>query len=114
MHELIEAYEEYIKLLADSEGMMLGIAVAHGFKCSAEWVERGQELRDRIAKLKGDTLTMTLQPDDIIVACKCGWSGKQDELQGPKSIGGRYCPRCGRYFRPMPNRTHEQLAMDQK
>ena len=52
MKELIEAYDEYIKLLSDSEGNLLGLAHAHGYRCPPELIERGEELRARIADLK--------------------------------------------------------------
>lgn len=56
MKELIDAYDEYIGLLADSEQGMLGIALAHGYCCPAELVKRGEELRAKIADLKSRVL----------------------------------------------------------
>lgn len=52
MKELIEAYDEYIKLLADSEASLLGLAYSHGFRMPPELVKRGKELREKIARLK--------------------------------------------------------------
>ena len=49
---LVEAYDEYIGLLASSEKMLLPMAVSHGFKFPTDAVDRGQQLRDRIANLK--------------------------------------------------------------
>ena len=52
MRELIEAYDEYIKLLARSEAGLIGLAYAHGYRCPDKLVTRGQELREKIAALK--------------------------------------------------------------
>ena len=52
MRELIEAYDEYIKLLVESEGSTFGLAYAHGYRCPPELVVRGNELRAKIADLK--------------------------------------------------------------
>ena len=54
MSDLIDAYEEYIKLLVESERELLGLAIAHGYKCPTELVRRGEELREKIATLKGE------------------------------------------------------------
>jgi hypothetical protein len=55
--KLIEAYDEYIKLLAESEKGLIGLAYAHGYRCPPELVNRGEELRAKIAKLKLSVLT---------------------------------------------------------
>lgn len=52
MKELIEAYDEYIALLAHAEQGLMGLAYAHGYRCPPEFVERGEKLRARIADLK--------------------------------------------------------------
>ncbi len=52
MNELIEAYEEYIKLLAEAEQSLAGLAYSHGYRCPPEAVKRGEELRAKIAALK--------------------------------------------------------------
>jgi hypothetical protein len=52
MNALIEAYEEYIALLTESEGSLMGIAFAHGYRCPPEMVKRGEELRAKIEHLK--------------------------------------------------------------
>jgi hypothetical protein len=49
---LIEAYDEYVDLLTKSEAAMIGLAFAHGFRCSEEMIEQGAVLRARIAELK--------------------------------------------------------------
>lgn len=49
---LVEAYDEYIALLAESEASLIGLAYAHGFRCPGEKVEQGKRLRERIAELK--------------------------------------------------------------
>jgi hypothetical protein len=55
---LIEAYEEYIGLLTESERSLLGLAHAHGhgYRCPDASAKRGEELRARIAKLKSAVL----------------------------------------------------------
>lgn len=52
MKELIEAYDEYIKMLSESEASMIGLAYAHGYKCPPKLIARGEELRAKIADLK--------------------------------------------------------------
>lgn len=52
MDDLIAAYDEYLKLLAESEASMLALAYSHGWRCPEEKVKRGEELRARIEELK--------------------------------------------------------------
>ena len=52
MQELIEAYEEYIGLLAKHEEGLLGLAYVHGYRCPAKLIKQGEELRTKIADLK--------------------------------------------------------------
>lgn len=56
MKELIEAYDEYIELLGRGESSMIGLAIAHGYRCPREMVDRGIELRTKIAELKKSLL----------------------------------------------------------
>lgn len=56
MKELIEAYDEYIKLLTDSEAGFMGLAYTHGYRCPSELVKRGEELRAKIAELKSNLI----------------------------------------------------------
>lgn len=42
----------------------------------------------------------------IIVACRCGWEGPQDQLVKPEKFRDhQYCPACGRLFRKWPSST---------
>lgn len=50
--KLIAAYDDYVKLLSDSEGILLPLAVAHSLKFPQSMVDRGAELRAKIEKLK--------------------------------------------------------------
>ena len=52
MQRLIDAYDEYIALLAKSEASLMGLAVSHGFRFAPDLVKRGAELRAEIAELK--------------------------------------------------------------
>ena len=54
---LIEAYDEYISLLAESEASLLWLAHTHGYRCSDNSVKRGEQLRERIAELKQSVLS---------------------------------------------------------
>ncbi len=56
MKELIEAYEEYIGLLTESERGLISIAHVHGWRCPDSLVKRGVELREKIAALKAAAL----------------------------------------------------------
>lgn len=53
---LIETYDEYIKLLTESEADLIGLAYVHGYRCPDALVKRGEELRARINELKGAVL----------------------------------------------------------
>ena len=59
LHELIEAYDEYIKLLVESESGLIGFAYVHGYRCPDELVRRGKELREKIDELKKHTLNIS-------------------------------------------------------
>ena len=50
MTELIKTYEDYIRLLGDEINDLIGIAYIHGWE--SKNVDKGRELRDKIAKLK--------------------------------------------------------------
>ena len=52
MKELIETYDEYIKLLGESEAGLIGLAYAHGYQCPPDKVKRAEELRTKIERLK--------------------------------------------------------------
>lgn len=49
---LIEAQEEFIRLSAESEAILLPIAAIHGCELPPELIARGKELREKIAKLE--------------------------------------------------------------
>jgi hypothetical protein len=51
-HELIAAYDEYVAVLEKAESSLLGLAHAHGHRTPAAIIERGKELREKIAALK--------------------------------------------------------------
>ena len=38
----------------------------------------------------------------VLVGCRCGWEGTQDRLLPGLRQTDKYCPRCGRYFKPRP------------
>ena len=50
--QVVETYDEYIKLLAESEAGFMGLAYAHGYRCPDDKVQRGKDLRAKIADLK--------------------------------------------------------------
>jgi hypothetical protein len=52
MRELLALYAEYVKLLEASEGSLTSIAYVHGFQMPEAFVQRGKELRRRIAELR--------------------------------------------------------------
>ena len=52
MHEIIEAYEEYVELLNEQTDQIVGLAINHGWRCPQEMVDKGIELRQRIQDLK--------------------------------------------------------------
>ena len=52
MKELVETYDEYISLLAESEKGLIGLAYVHGYRCPDELVKRGEKLRAKIVELK--------------------------------------------------------------
>ena len=52
MQQLIEAYDEYVAALDSENGSLIGLAYAHGWRCPPERVQRGEELRAKIAALK--------------------------------------------------------------
>jgi hypothetical protein len=52
MHELIEAYEEYIEWLRLSEATMLPFLYTHGYSCPPDIIKRGEDLRAKIEDRK--------------------------------------------------------------
>lgn len=52
--KLIAAYDEYVTLLGNSEKALLPLAVSHGFRFPQSMVNRGEELRAEIEKLKAE------------------------------------------------------------
>ena len=65
MLELIGAYDEYVKLLSKSEKGLLGLAMAHGYRCPDELVNRGLELRAKIADLRSRFAVPAPAPDNL-------------------------------------------------
>ena len=59
MEELIEAYEEYIKLLEEAESANIGFLFAHGITTEPELIKKGKELRQKIKDLKANPPTTT-------------------------------------------------------
>lgn len=55
MQKLIDAYEEYVKLLSDSEASLISLAHNHGVNISPKMVERGCQLRELITILRAET-----------------------------------------------------------
>lgn len=54
VRELVSTYDEYIRLLEDSERRLLTLAHVHGFRTPDNLVLRGEQLRKRIAELKDE------------------------------------------------------------
>lgn len=54
MDELIKLYQEYINVLSESEASMAGLAIAHGYVVPERLIKRGEELREKIAKLTAE------------------------------------------------------------
>jgi hypothetical protein len=54
--QLIEAYDQYIELLSESEASMIGLAWAHGWRCTQEMMDKAKALREWIAELKQSVL----------------------------------------------------------
>jgi hypothetical protein len=50
--ELIKAYREYIHFLGKAYDEAFGIANIHGYNCSNEEIQFGQQLRDNIKELE--------------------------------------------------------------
>lgn len=50
--DLIAVYDEYIKLLEQSESGLVGIAHVHGWRCPPELMIQGIELRAKIKALR--------------------------------------------------------------
>ena len=55
--ELIETYEEYIKLLGKENNSLISLAFVHGWRTSEEDIKKGEELRAKIKELK-DSLSL--------------------------------------------------------
>jgi hypothetical protein len=62
--QLIEAYEEYIQLLAEAEAALMSFAYVHGWRCPEDLVERGKECRAKIAELKIADAELAGENDD--------------------------------------------------
>ena len=52
MKDIIEAQDEYINLLSEAIDETFGILIAHGMYPDKEKVEKGKQLREKIANLK--------------------------------------------------------------
>lgn len=52
MNELVQAYDDYIRLLVEYSDGLAGLAFAHGYVCPPEMVSRGEECRAKIAELQ--------------------------------------------------------------
>ena len=52
MQELLAAYAEYVELLESTLHVLDGLAFAHGYQPPEALVQRGWELRQRIAELR--------------------------------------------------------------
>lgn len=50
--QLIETYEEYIKLFQQENNDLMGLNIAHGYRGNEENYKKGIELRERIKNLK--------------------------------------------------------------
>lgn len=50
--ELIKAYQEYIHFLGKAYDDVLVLAWVHGYRCSEQEIEFGQQLRDNIKELE--------------------------------------------------------------
>ena len=50
--KLIQAYQKYIHFLGKAYDDVLGLAWAHGYRCSEQEIEFGQQLRDAIKELE--------------------------------------------------------------
>lgn len=61
---LISYYMEYVKLLSKDSDELIGIAVAHGWDCPAERIEKGAELRKKIEEAQNEILS--LEQDKIL------------------------------------------------
>ncbi len=95
--ELIAAYDEYIGLLVQSESSMLGLAHAHGYRCPDELVQRGKELREKIAELKsGAPAQGTRSPHKVMTHEEyaampiIGWHEVCRDVDGFGAIGIRF------------------------
>lgn len=52
--ELIKAYQEYIHFLSKAYNDVLVLAWVHGYRCSEQEIEFGQQLRDNIKELEDE------------------------------------------------------------
>lgn len=55
MKELEQAHEEYIQFLENEIGNVSPLLIIHGWVCPKEVVEKGNELRLKISKLREKT-----------------------------------------------------------
>lgn len=61
MKELIEAQDEYIKLLEEAENSNIGFLYAHGITTAPDLVERGKKSRQKIEELKSQVEKVDIQ-----------------------------------------------------
>ena len=50
--KLIQAYQKYIHFLGKAYDDVLGLAWVHGYRCSEQEIELGQQLRNAIKELE--------------------------------------------------------------
>jgi hypothetical protein len=50
--ELIKAYQEYIQFLGKAYDDVFGLAWVHGYRCSEQDIEFGQQMRNAIRELE--------------------------------------------------------------
>lgn len=63
--ELIKAYQKYIHFLGEAYNDVLTLAWVHGYRCSEQEIEFGQQLRNAIKRLEEECGVDTLhnQPE---------------------------------------------------
>jgi hypothetical protein len=83
--ELVEAYEEYIKLIGDEIQDLAGLAIAHGYNSTRG--EAGKKCREKIANLKQEYGEMKVftgsVPENKFDDPK--WAGNITRLEGLKA-----------------------------
>jgi hypothetical protein len=48
----------------------------------------------------------------MVVACRCGWQGEDTQLISWKTVATKYCPACGRAFKPLPSPPIQQARSE--